>query len=254
MIKSKSLSIPNKNELHDLEILFSKQNYDLLETKAKFLIEKYPNVSMLYNVLGVSQSSKKMFKEAISNFEKAIQLNPKLLEAYSNLGIALKNIDELQKSLNVFQKALKIDPNHYLSNFNLGDLYVKFNEIEKAINCFKKTTDSKFVSNVAYSTYLYLINYSDQYDIDFFYNESLAYRKSIRKLDKKLLIPLQYNKNETKLKIGFVSADLRDHPVGYFLYETLKYLKDTNLELIAYSNLNEKDEDNFSNGLKIFFF
>ena len=62
MIKSGNSFLPNKTELHDLEILFSKQNYDLLEVKTKFLIEKYPNVSMLYNILGVSQSSKKMFR------------------------------------------------------------------------------------------------------------------------------------------------------------------------------------------------
>ena len=99
MIKSENSFLPNKTELHDLEILYGKENYDLLETKTKFLIEKYPNVSMLYNILGVSRSSKKMFKEAIPNFEKAIQLNPKLLDAYSNLGIALKNLGALQKSL-----------------------------------------------------------------------------------------------------------------------------------------------------------
>ena len=253
MIKSENSFLPNKTELHDLEILFSKQNYDLLETKTKFLIEKYPNVSMLYNILGVSQSFKKMFKEAVPNFEKAIQLNPKLLDAYSNLGIALKNLGALQKSLDIFQEALKINPNHHLTNFNLGDVYAKFNEIEKATSFFKKAIDSKSDFNLAYSTYLYFINYSDQYDANFFYNESLGYRKSIRKLDKNLLAPFQYNKSETKLKIGFVSSDLRDHPIGYFLYETLKYLKNSNLELIAYSNLKEENEDNFTNDLKFFF-
>jgi predicted O-linked N-acetylglucosamine transferase (SPINDLY family) len=254
MIKSENSFLPNKTELHDLEILFSKQNYDLLETKTKFLIEKYPNVSMLYNILGVSQSSKKMFKEAVPNFEKAIQLNPKLLDAYSNLGIVLKNLGALQKSLDIFQEALKINPNHHLTNFNLGDVYAKFNEIEKATSFFKKAIDSKSDFNLAYSTYLYFINYSDQYDANFFYNESLGYSKSIRELDKNLLAPFQYNKSETKLKIGFVSSDLRDHPIGYFLYETLKHLKNSNLELIAYSNLKEENEDNFTSDLKFFFY
>jgi len=253
MIKSKNSFLPNKTELHDLEILYGKENYDLLEIKTKFLIQKYPNVPMLYNILGISQSRKKMFNEAIPNFEKAIQLNPKLLDAHSNLGIALENLGALQKSLNVFQEALKIDPNHHLLNFNLGDVYVKFNEIQKAINCFKKAIDSKFDFNLAYSTYLYFINYSDQYDANFFYKESIGYRKSIRKLDKNLLAPFQYNKSTTKLKIGFVSSDLRDHPVGFFLYETLKHLKNSNLELIAYSNLREENEDNFTTDLKNFF-
>ena len=40
-----------------------------------------------------------------------------------------------------------------------------------------------------------------------------------------------------KIRIGFVSGDLRKHPIGYFLHETLGYLKSMNLELIAFSNL-----------------
>jgi len=253
MTKDTKLSHPNTVELEDLKILFNKENYDLLEIKVRPLIQKYPNVPMLYNILGVSQSSRKMFKEAIVNFEKAIKLDPKLLDAYNNLGIALKNSGQLLKSFGIFQDALKINPKHHLSNFNLGDLYVQFNEIEKATNCFKKTINFKPDFSLAYSTYLFFINYSDKYDSNFFYKEALGYSKSIKRFDKNLLIPFKYNKSITKLKVGFVSSDLKNHPIGYFLFETLKYLKDMNIELVAYSNLVQKDEDNLTNELKIFF-
>ena len=253
MIKNIYSSSSNIIELEDLKILFNKENYDLLEIKTKSLIQKYPNVPILYNILGVSQSSRKMFKEAIVNFKKAIKLNPKLLDAYNNLGIALKNCGELLKSFNVFQDALKINPNHHLSNFNLGDLYAKFNEIEKATNCFKKTINSKPDFSLAYSTYLFFINYSDRYDSNFYYNEALGYSKSIKRLDRNSLIPFKYNKSTTKLKVGFVSSDLRNHPIGYFLFETIKYLKDMNLELVAYSNLIKEDEDSLTYELKDFF-
>ena len=133
---------------------------------------------LLYNILGVSQSSRKMFKEAIVNFEKAKKLDPKLLDAYNNLGIALKNCGELLKSFNVFQDALKINPNHHLSNFSLGDLYTKFNEIEKATSCFKKAIDAKPDFSLAYSSYLFFLNYSNQYNGNFYYNQALGYSKS----------------------------------------------------------------------------
>lgn len=253
MTKGTKLSYPNTVELEDLKILFNKENYDLLEIKVRPLIQKYPNVPMLYNILGVSQSSRKMFKEAIVNFEKAIKLDPKLLDAYNNLGIALKNYGQLLKSFGIFQDALKINPNHHLSNFNLGDLYVQFNEIEKATNCFKKTINFKPDFSLAYSTYLFFINYSDKYDSNFYYKEALGYSKSIKRFDKNLLIPFKYNKSITKLKVGFVSSDLKNHPIGYFLFETLKYLKDMNIELVAYSNLIQKDEDSLTNELKNFF-
>ncbi len=253
MIKNTELSLPNAVELEDLKILFDKENYDLLEARVKPLIQKYPNVPVLYNILGVSQSSRKMFKEAIINFEKAKKLDPKLLDAYNNLGIALKNCGELLKSFNVFQDALKINPNHHLSNFSLGDLYTKFNEIEKATSCFKKAIDAKPDFSLAYSSYLFFLNYSNQYNVNFYYNQALGYSKSIKRLDKNLLTPFKYNKNTTKLMVGFVSGDFKKHPIGYFLFETLKYLKDMNLELVAYSNLMQKEEDSLTYELKDFF-
>ena len=138
MIKNTSSSSTKAHELEELKILFNKENYDLLEIKTKSLIQKYPNEPMLYNILGVSQSSRKMFKEAIVNFKKAIKLNPKLLDAYNNLGIALKNCGELLKSFNVFQDALKIDPNHFQSIFLLGSLLAQTKNFDKAKHLLQK--------------------------------------------------------------------------------------------------------------------
>ena len=53
------------------------------------------------------------------------------------------------------------------------------------------------------------------------------------------------------MKLGFVSGDFKEHPVGYLLKDTLKYLKNNNLELFAYSNLDK--EDNYSIKLKSYF-
>ena len=53
------------------------------------------------------------------------------------------------------------------------------------------------------------------------------------------------------LKIGFVSGDFRNHPVSYFLLDTIKNLKKNNLKLYAYSN--NKIEDTTSKLLKPLF-
>jgi len=253
MTKKTKYPSPEAQELKELENLFNNKNYSELEVKTNSLIQKYPNIPIMYNILGVSQSSRGMFQQSITNFEKAIKLNPKLLDAYNNLGLAQKKCKKYFKALETFQQALNIDINHHLINFNLGDLYVTFNEIEKAIDCFKKAIQTKPDFHLAYSNYLFFINYSDKYDKSFYFREALGYRKTIKQIDKKLLEPFKYNKSPTKLKIGFVSCDLRNHPVGYFLFETLKYLQNMNVEMIAYSNLDEKKEDNFTKKLKNFF-
>ncbi len=42
--------------------------------------------------------------------------------------------------------------------------------------------------------------------------------------------------------MGFISADLRNHPIGYYLIDTLKYLKKKNIKLVAYHNSTETDD------------
>ena len=69
MTKNAKFNAPNVIELEDLKTIYAKENYDLLEEKAKDLIKKYPNVPSLYNILGVSQSSKGLY--GISVFFKS---------------------------------------------------------------------------------------------------------------------------------------------------------------------------------------
>ena len=65
--------------------------------------------------------------------------------------------------------------------------------------------------------------------------------ESILKYDEKKLISLK-NLSKKILNIGFVSGDLREHSVVHFLLDTLKYLRNKNLKLFAYSN-NEIEDD-----------
>ena len=118
MTKKTKYPSPEAQELKELENLFNNKNYSELEVKTNSLIQKYPNIPIMYNILGVSQSSRGMFQQSITNFEKAIKLNPKLLDAYNNLGLAQKKCKKYFKALETFQQALNIDINHHLINFN----------------------------------------------------------------------------------------------------------------------------------------
>ena len=99
MTKNTKLSSPNTAELEDLKILFNKENYDLLEIKTKSLLQKYPNIAILYNILGVALEKQGNLNQAISNFDQAISINPKFFLAYNNLGNVMKNLGKFEQSL-----------------------------------------------------------------------------------------------------------------------------------------------------------
>ena len=50
---------PTQNELKEIENLFNSNELDTLEKKTRVLIDKYPKISILYNILGVVLQKKK---------------------------------------------------------------------------------------------------------------------------------------------------------------------------------------------------
>ena len=86
--------------------------------------------------------------------------------------------------------------------------------------------------------------YLDEADPKICLKRAKEFRSSLKPIKNDLLIKYQFNKKPKKLRIGFVSGDLREHPVGFFLLDTLNHLKNENLELIAYSNSQIEDDIN----------
>ena len=82
MKKNKKLnSQPTQDEMSDLEHLFKSNQLSKLITKAEKLINKYPYVSNLFNILGFALQEKSDFSKAIFNFEKAYFILDELIMA-----------------------------------------------------------------------------------------------------------------------------------------------------------------------------
>ncbi len=116
--------------------------YYLLNNKEKSLLnfQKAVLISGSYNNyhdLGVAYSKYGLNKEAISNLEKAVQINPSIAEAYYNLGnLYLKENNQLE-SIKNFKKAITLDSERMLAHFGLGNAYLKSNQLEAALIEFK---------------------------------------------------------------------------------------------------------------------
>ena len=58
-------------------------------------------------------------KEAVTNYQKAIEKKPDFSEAHNNLGNAYKDLGELNSALKSYQKAVEIDPKFAAAYYNL---------------------------------------------------------------------------------------------------------------------------------------
>jgi tetratricopeptide (TPR) repeat protein len=73
-----------------------------------------------------------MLKEAIAEFTKAIEINPKYAEAYYNRGLAYFLASQPDQAISDYTKAIEIDPKHAGAYANRGVTYYYKGEYDKA--------------------------------------------------------------------------------------------------------------------------
>ncbi len=126
--------------------------------------------------------------------------------------------------------------------YNLAGVFKYLGNLEQAVAAYDKAIAVNPDNTDALSNRLYCLSELDNVDAAY----QLALAQSYGTLVSSRAAT-QYSSWDCagfpgKLSIGFVSPDLRNHPVGYFLEGMLSHIDRTAFELIAYSNSVESDE------------
>jgi len=201
--------------------------------------------------LGNVLKEQNKFEQALSKYEHSIKLNPSYAEAFYNQALVYKKIRKYIKSIKSFENAIRINPNYIEAYLDLGQIFISVGRFEEAIQNFQKAIDLKPDFNFAYNNIFFTLLYMKEDKHNFFLSLAKKFNSSQKKIDKSLLVDYQFENKPKKLRIGFISGDFWEHPVGYFLLGTIKNLGKKNLELIAYSNFSKKDKLNIK--LKSYF-
>ncbi len=205
-------------------------------------LEINPNFIEIYNNKGNTLRDLGRIEEALLSYNKALELNPNLTEVYYNQANALRELGRLNEALLSYNKTLELNPNFIESYNNKGNTLRDLGRIEEALLTFNKVLELKPYFMLAYSNFLFTLNYSSKH--------SPSYRVSVAKkfgnmVSKKINNPYKkYNflPIKNKLRVGLVSGDLYNHPVGYLLENILSNINLNKIELVAYLTNVKKDE------------
>ncbi len=79
--------------------------------------------------------------EAMTHYQKALEIKPDYVEAHNNLGNVLVRLNRIDEALAHYQQALKIEPDYVEAHNNLGNALVRLGRIGEAIEHHQKALE-----------------------------------------------------------------------------------------------------------------
>jgi len=235
----------NADALNILGMIFHAQGkYIEAESCYKKCIVLKPDYSHAYNNFGNLQAYLKNTQEATLLYKKALEYDPNNFLALNNLGNICMNIGNYAKAEYYFHMAIAANKNYSEAYNNLANCYKEIGEINKSIELYKKAIEIDPENFPLYSNLFLTLNYAhDNYD-----GLKMQYLKKYSEIAQ-AKNPIKYqhthrsNKDANRvIKIGFVSGDLNEHPVGYFFEAVVSGFNKSKFELYAYPS-NDKNDD-----------
>jgi protein O-GlcNAc transferase len=244
MVLSTDLLIKIKN-------LFIEKKYTELEFNIESLgsLDKLPSKILMFYAVSKAlnpNSKKNDFKISAFHFEKIYSENKSNREAFYNLiftsvkAVYFKYLEpHIIKEYEKNKSDTKILEGLAKMNFFYNNMIEVTNYYEKLLKI-----NPNFIS--VWSTFLASLNYHYFADQKKYLNYCEKFDKT-KKIDVKDFIKDYQN---DKIKIGFLSADLRSHSVSFFLKDILSKMDKNDFELHALSNLDVNDHDDMTLKLK----
>lgn len=258
-------------ECCDLGLNYQNDFIDLVYLKAEalFLTKKYEKaVKWSEEYLGLSKefSSHEIYNDSRFSFyylesqEKASKMfilscikigknNKQLLKfdtasEYFNIAEECAGINAYAQAIDYYKLGLKLEPKNYSGYNNLAYLLNVVGRNEEAINYYKQALKYSNVEEKIniYSNYLLSLNYNQSYRNDVIFLEHKRYSDILECNN----VKFDSNKNDydasRKLKVGYISADFRQHPVMYFAAGPILGHDKEKFELFCYSDVIKPDD------------
>ncbi len=105
-----------------------------------FIQTKNKTDTIKYQTAGLREYEAGRFIEAVTLFEKALELNPKNAEIHYYIGECYA-LDNNEKAIEAYQMAVKIDPKHAAAYWGLGLCYADMEQYQQSINNYKKAIE-----------------------------------------------------------------------------------------------------------------
>ena len=258
---------PNDAEIYNFHaiVLIHLKKFEEAIKSWNCAIKIKPDYAEAYYNRGNAFFELKKIESAIANYDKAIQIKPDYAEAYYNRGNAFFELKKIESAITSYDKAIQIKPDYAEAYNNRGTTLLDLNKIDGAFQDYNKAIQIKPNLDYLFGQLFFVRNSLCDWS---FFNENLKKLKdkilkfkkasmpfsilsiydlpSLQKISAETYLKAKYStidilepiikrESNKKIRIGYYSADFREHAVSHLLVNLFELHDKSKFELIGFS-------------------
>jgi len=185
-------------------------------------------------------------EEAVASYQRAAQGAPHRAEVHNNLGNALRELGLLDAAMNCYRRAVEVAPRFTEAHNNLGVILQNCGRLDEALEAFERARalDVDFTGawRNLLTTKLYTSDSPTHLKAAFAERVAFAHRFGVSPQKPPPRPALSTTPQASRrLRVGYVSSDLRQHPVGRNLWALFAHRTRADFELFAYADVASPD-------------
>ena len=231
--------VPNAAEAHGNRgiALMSLERLDEAEQAFRRSIELDPRRPEPWYALGALKTQRDDPQATFEAFLRVLEINPRDGRAWTNLGNALQQMDKHDDALAAYERAAKLLPDEPVVYYNLGLAFHAQGRIAEALDVTLRALERDPTYVMAHSNALLHSLYFGEGSVA----HLLTAHEEWDRFHAAPLTPMppaqpESRDPERRLKIGYVSGDFRQHPVGWLLANVLPAHNRGEVEVFCYCN------------------
>ncbi len=175
-------------------------------------------------------------RAALDCVNAVLQLQPDHILAHLHRAEALRNLGELDAAVDEYQRTIALQSDLVLAHMGLGSCLKDRGELDEAIACYRRALAIDPNSLSAYQCLLVSLHYHPGFGAEAIYQEHLQFAKRFEQPLREIQRP---HRNDCllnrRLRIGYVSPDWCNHPIGRAMLIPLSAHDRAQFEITCYS-------------------
>ncbi len=193
--------------------------------------------------IGEALKDEAQWDAVIAAYRDVIARRPADPQAYFDVGLAFQRRRQLDAAMDAYRRVLELDPDHVPARNNLALALKDAGRIPESITCLRHIIAAHPDDAACHGNLLYVLHFAPASDAGTLDAEHVRWRQAHADRFKAIHRPHPNSPDPQRpLRIGYVSPNFREHPVGRFMAPVLAAHDRTHFQTTCYAHLPRADE------------